>query len=679
MQLSLKRASLSIDDTPLRPAYDTGNIISAFSGVFMRFPILASISVLLVAGCTADDLPTQERVIAPILTTEQAMDEFTYARPLEARVTHVALDLDLDFEGKRVEGTATLDIQAADNASEIVLDSNGLVIGGIADGNGNALDYEIGESIPEKGEPITVQLGELTGPGLQQIVISYASGPEAEALQWLAPEQTAGGEYPFVFSQGQAILNRSWIPTQDSPGIRQTWEARITAPDPLTVVMSGISRGDPEELQAMEGESSRRAFEFTMDNSVPPYLIAIAAGNLEFAELGPRAGVWAEPEMIEAAAQELGDTEELIEAAEGLFGSYRWGRYDMIVLPPSFPYGGMENPVMTFLTPTFIAGDRSNNGLIAHELAHSWSGNLVTYSSCRDGWLNEGVTSYLENRISEEVYGADRANQEYALSYAALQEMVAQNGADNPNTAMRTPDGISPFDTAGEAIYDKGTVFLRTVETMVGRERFDEWMTNWFDNHAFQPATSEMFLADMRENLIGDDAELEEALMLDEWVYGTGLPDNAVAPGAEVFAEVDGASEVYAADGTLPQANEWSGWTAAEQRRFLESLPDDMSANQLATLNETLGLSQSGNNEVLFLWLEAALRNEYQPAVAQAEGFLGRVGRNKFVEPLFAALWSTGAWGQPIATRIYGETRDGYHSYTRGKVDPIVGYEASEG
>ncbi|GGD45478.1 aminopeptidase [Erythrobacter arachoides] len=629
---------------------------------------------LLAASCTADQLPEEERVIAPILTSAQAIDEFTYARPAEARVTHVALDLDLDFEARRVEGTATLDVQAAQGAREVVLDSNGLVIGGVTDGQGNDLQFTIGAADPgnaEKGEPITIQLGQSTGPDLQQVVIAYASAPEAEALQWLDPEQTAGGRYPFVFSQGQAILNRSWIPTQDSPGIRQTWEARITAPEPLTVVMSGISRGDPEEL-----ENGRRAFEFTMDNSVPPYLIALAAGNIEFAEVGARSGVWAEPEMLAAAAEEVGDTEELIDAGIGLFGEYRWGRYDMIVLPPSFPYGGMENPTLTFLTPTFIAGDRSNNGLVAHELAHSWSGNLVTYSSWRDGWLNEGVTSYIENRIVEQVYGEDRAEQEYALSFASLEDMVETNGADSPLTAMRTPDGTSPFDTAGEAIYDKGTAFLKTVEATVGREAFDEWLTNWFDSHAFQPATSEMFLASLREDLVAGDAELEERLMLDEWVYGTGIPDNVVRPDAAAFAEVDAAVTAYAASKALPQATTWRGWTAAEQRRFLAELPERLSADDLAALDRALSLSRSGNNEILFLWLEAALRNEYEPAVPQAREFLARVGRNKFVAPLFQALWDTGEWGQRIATGIYDDTRAGYHSMTRGNVDGIVGYEA---
>lgn len=642
----------------------------------MRFPALACVAALFVAGCSADDLPEQERVVAPILTSEEALDEFTFAQPLDARVTHVALDLALDFEGQKVEGVATLDIQKAEDATEIVLDSNGLVIGGITDGNGNELTYEIGENDPGKGEPITVQLGELTGPDLQQIVISYASGSSAEALQWLEAEQTAGGKHPFVFSQGQAILNRSWIPTQDSPGIRQTWEAKITVPDPLTVVMSGISRGDAEELEAADGQPARRVYSFVMENSIPPYLIAIAAGNLEFAELGPRSGVWSEPEMIEEAAAELVDTEAMINAAEGIYGPYRWGRYDMIVLPPAFPYGGMENPVMTFLTPTFIAGDRSNTGLIAHELAHSWSGNLVTYASWRDGWLNEGVTSYLTNRISEEVFGETRAMQERALEFAGVREALEALGEDNPRTALRTPPELNPLEYNSAIVYDKGALFLHTLESIIGRERFDEFMRGWFDRHAFEPATSEMFIADLREHVIADDAELEESLMLDAWVYGTGLPENVVQPDRQAFAAVDDAVTAYAADATLPTADAWAGWSAFEQRRFMEELPDDMSDAQLAALDEELGLSEAGNNEVLFLWLEAALRNEYRPVIPQAEEFLGRVGRNKFVEPLFKALWDTGAWGQPIATRIYDETRGGYHSYTRGQVDPIVGFAA---
>lgn len=648
---------------------------------FVSFLVLPFVFIL--AGC--GDLVSQDTgergKIAPILTSEEAFDDQTFAKPQEARVTHIDLDLAMDFDAKTIGGTATLDVLAADEADSIILDSNGLRVSSVTDEAGNALEFGLGETVEGKGEPLTIELpaqklereadlaeGDLAAT--HRIVVEYVSAPEAEALQWLSPEQTAGGEHPFIFSQGQAINNRTWIPTQDSPGIRQTWEATISAPEPLNVVMSGVVQGDPQEE-----DGNRRDFRFVMNNPVPPYLIAIAAGNIEFRELGPRSGVWAEPEVIEAAAQEVGDTEEMIDAGIALFGDYRWGRYDMIVLPPAFPYGGMENPVMTFLTPTFIAGDRSNNGLVAHELAHSWSGNLTTYSSWRDGWLNEGVTSYFENRIVEEVYGKDRAEQEYALSYAGLVGGIEDAGANNPGTAMRTPDEISPFETRGFAIYDKGTVFLRTVENIIGREKFDAWLTQWFDAHAFEPVTSEMFLADLREKLIGDDAELEERLMLNEWVYGTGLPENAWKPDEAAFAEVDGAVAAYASDAMLPDVDAWRGWTAAEQRRFLEELPQELSAEQLSALDTNLGLSQTDNNEVLFLWLEAALRNQYDPAVPQAERFLARVGRNKFVSPLFTALNDTD-WGKPIAQRIYAETRSSYHAYTRGNVDETLQYEA---
>ena len=657
-------------------------MIEIIKSTFAPARLLAAAFLFVLAACSTVPEAAQRNSasIAPILTSEQARDDQSFARPTEARVAHLALDLGLDFSAQTVSGTATLDILAQPDAREIVLDSNGLRIASIRDMAGNALPYRMGESVEGKGAPLTVQLPvdrlprdpALSADELaptHRIVVAYTSAPNAEALQWLSPEQTAGGAYPFLYSQGQAINNRTWIPTQDSPGIRQTWEARVTAPEDLNVVMSGVAVGDPEPAA-----NGRRAFRFAMENNVPPYLIAIAAGNIEFRALGPRSGVWAEPETIAAAAQEVGDTEALIDAGEALFGEYRWGRYDMIVLPPAFPYGGMENPVMTFLTPTFIAGDRSNNGLIAHELAHSWSGNLTTYASWRDGWLNEGVTSYIESRITEEVYGEERAEQEYALSYASLVEGVEEAGADNPNTAMRSPDAIGPFDTQGVAIYDKGTAFLRTVERIVGRERFDAWLTSWFAAHAFQPITSEMFLADLRRNLVGNDAALEQRLMLDEWVYGTGIPANVIAPDPQAFAEVDAAAAAYVRTGAL-DAGAWSGWTAAEQMRFLRELPEELSDAQLATLDRTLGLSGAGNNEVLFLWLEAALRNEYDPAVPQAERFLARVGRNKFVSPLFAALNGT-AWGRPIARRIYADTRDGYHAYTRSAVDRELEWNA---
>jgi aminopeptidase N len=603
-----------------------------------------------------------ERQVAPILTGADAVDSQTYARPEVARVTHVALDLDADFANRRMAGTATLDVQAAQGAREIVLDSKGLEIEAVTDAGGQPLRYALGTSDATKGAPLTIQFGAGAAPA--QIRIRYRSAPDAEALQWLTPQQTAGGRHPYLFSQGQAILNRTWIPTQDSPGIRQTWEARITAPAPLKVVMSG-ERLTPEGEDAGNG---RRAYRFRMDRPVAPYLIAIAAGDIAFRELGPRTGVWTEPAMLDRAAAELVDTERMVEAAERLYGPYRWGRYDVIVLPPSFPYGGMENPTLTFLTPTFLAGDRSLNGLIAHELAHSWSGNLVTNATWPDGWLNEGFTSYFENRIMEALYGPQRAAQEQALSFAEIESALAELGQNAPGTRLRDDSGA---DSSG-IVYDKGAAFLRTIERTVGRERFDAYLTSYFDRHAFQPMTTARFLADLRANLIRGDAALEQRLQLDRWAYQPGLPENVARPDPAAFAAVDRALAAYNAGGEAG-AVPYAGWTTAERLRFLNGLPREMPVTRLAGLDQAFSLSASGNSETLFAWLQLALANRYQPAVPAVERFLAGQGRRKFVSPLFETLWGEGEWGRPIAQRIYARTRPSYHSVTSSAVDRVLG------
>lgn len=625
----------------------------------MRF-LFAALSVsLALAGCNVPESgdPGAPKV-APVLDRPDAIDTQTFAKPLEARVNHVDLDLDLDFETKTVSGTAMIDIIADKGVDTVILDDDRLEIESVTDAEGKPLEYEVGEAVEGKGAPLSITMGDA-----REITIAY-SASDADALQWLSPEQTAGGDHPYLFSQGQATLNRTWIPTQDSPGIRQTWSARISAPEELTVVMSGLSQGDPEQL-----DDGRRAFTFAMDKPVAPYLIALAAGDIVFEELGPRSGVWSEPEMIEAAAKELEDTEAMIEAAEELYGPYRWGRYDMIVLPPAFPYGGMENPVMTFLTPTFIAGDKSLTGLIAHELAHNWSGNLVTNAVWGDGWLNEGVTSYFENRIIEQVYGKERAEQEAALSYANIEKTLADVGMDAPGTALHTKsDG---GELIGSAIaYDKGAYFLRTIEHEVGRDRFDAWLTQWFDNHAFQPATSQMILDDMMENLVESPEEAEK-LKLREWIFEPGLPDNVHKPDPKAFAEVDAAAAAFANDRKLDDLA-WESWTSAERQRFLANLPRALENAELAGLDEALQLSASTNNEELFLWLDLAMANRYEAAVPQTEQFLSRVGRAKFVRPLFTTLRDQGAWGQAIARRVYAKTRSSYHSVTQGGVDKVL-------
>ena len=630
--------------------------------------LAAGLAAALLTACSpaADDksqpqaAASGERMVAPVLTGADAVDSHSYAKPEVARVTHVALDLKTDFAAKTIGGSATLDVAAAPGAKEIILDTKGLQIQSVTDAKGAALPFALGAGDAKRGAPLTVQLN-----GAKQIKIAYMSAPGAEALQWLTPEQTAGKKQPFLFSQGQPTLNRTWIPTQDSPGIRQTWEARIVVPEPLKAVMSG-ERLTPEG-ETVEGG---RAFKFRMDKPVAPYLIALAAGDIAFQELGPRTGVYAEPATIAKAAAELVDTEKMVDAAEKLYGPYRWGRYDMIVLPPAFPYGGMENPTLTFLTPTFIAGDKSLNGLVAHELAHSWSGNLVTNAVWPDGWLNEGFTSYFENRIMEALYGPKRASQEAALSWADMEDALKELGATAPGTRLHD-DSDSEDGGASGIVYDKGSIFLRTIERTVGRDKFDAYLRSYFDRHAFQPMTSARFLADLRANLIKGDAALEAKLKLDDWVYQPGLPANAARPDPAAFAPVDEAVRAFAGGGAAP-ASPWTSWTTAERLRFLNGVPRELPQPRLAEMDRALKLTGSGNAETLFAWLQLALANRYEPAVPAAERFLMAMGRRKFVAPLFETLQKEGEWGRPIAQRIYAKARPTYHSVTSGTVDKAL-------
>jgi hypothetical protein len=430
--------------------------------------------------------------------------------------------------------------------------------------------------------------------------------------------------------------------------------------------MSG-ERLTPDGEAAGEG---RRAYRFRMDKPVAPYLIAIAAGDLVFRELGSRTGVWTEPAMLDRAAAELADTEKMVEAAEELYGPYRWGRYDVIVLPPSFPYGGMENPTLTFLTPTFIAGDKSLVGLVAHELAHSWSGNLVTNATWADSWLNEGFTSYFENRIMEAIYGPKRAQQEAALSFDDMEGAFKEEGKDAPVTRLHLAAAeANPAGGASGIVYDKGATFLRTMEKLVGRERFDAWLRSYFDRYAFQPMTSAKFLADFRENLVKGDKGLEDKLLLDQWVYQPGLPANVARPDPAAFASVDEAVAAFAAGGTAPA--EFDTWTTAEKIRFINSLPRKLPTTRLDQLNGKLRLNEAGNNEVLFAWLDLAVANQYDPAVPALERFLTVQGRRKFVRPLIEDLAKDKQWGRPIAARIYAKSRPSYHSVTTGDLDKL--------
>lgn len=632
----------------------------------MRILTLAlSATTMLVAPALAlSPLHAQTRQAAapaPILTTPEARDVWTHARPEIARVTHVALDLSVDFATRTLKGTATLDLLTAPGAKEIVLDDDGLAIARITDGAGRPLAYTVGKAEGEIGAPLTVTLN-----GARRIVVHYATAPGASALQWLDPALTAGKKKPYLFSQGQPINNRSWIPTQDSPGIRQTWEATLTVPADLVAVMSGERIDGAKGVPAGEG---RRRFRFRMDRPVPPYLIAMAVGDLAFKPVGPRAGVWTEPAMLDAAAAEVADVEKMIDAAQALYGPYRWGRYDMLVLPPSFPYGGMENPTLTFLTPTIITGDKSNVDVVAHELAHSWSGNLVTNATWSDSWLNEGFTTYFENRIMEAVYGKERAATDADLEWDGLKKDVADaGGAAAPTTRLHGDPGA----TFGQLDYFKGSTFLRTIEQTVGRARWDVYLRGYFDRHAFQPQTTAGFLADLRAHLIRGDRALEEKLELDRWAYQPGVPENAVHVQSATLKAIDAQLAAINAGGPAAAVDP-KGWSTQQWLRFLNGIDRRQTPARLKELDETLGLSASTNAYVLSAWGELAIANRYDPAIPAVERLVGSVGRGLLIYPIYKDLVAQGDWGKPIAQRLYAKYKAGYHPNVVAGVARILG------
>jgi leukotriene-A4 hydrolase len=623
--------------------------------------ILALAGACLIAACSSSTPANTEHT--PEAMPEIARDIHSYARPNEARVTHVALDLHADFAAKTLSGRSTLTLSRAAGAEQVILDTDDLTIESVADAGGRPLRFSVGDDNATLGRPLTVQLP----AGVSEIAVTYRTSPSAAALQWLTPEQTAGKQHPYLYSQGQAILTRTWIPTQDSPGIRQTYSARIVVPKPLRAVMSA-EQLTPDGVDVPEG----RRFEFRLTQPVPPYLIALGVGDIGLRTEGPRTGVFTEPAVLDDAAKEFVDLERMVTAAESLLGPYRWGRYDLLILPPSFPFGGMENPRLTFATPTILAGDKSLVSLVAHELAHSWSGNLVTNATWSDFWLNEGFTTYVESRIMEALYGKRIADMLLVLERRDLQDEITRlGGPTSPDTILRVNlEGRNPDDGMTQIPYAKGAALLRLLEQTFGREKFDPYLRSYFDRHAFHSITTDVFLQDVRAHLIANDTGLEQKLRLDEWVSKPGLPDNAPVPRSDALDLVAKQSQAFAS-GAHAASLSTKEWTTQEWQHLLNVLPERLSRAQLDDLDRTFRLSERRNSEILFSWLRIAIRNKYEPAFPSLERFLTSQGRRKFLRPLYEDLVRTD-WGKAMAKQIYAKARPLYHAVSTATLDPIL-------
>lgn len=583
---------------------------------------------------------------------DRRTDEHSYAEPLKVTTKSLALDLAVDFRAKTLAGTATLDLVWVDPAAQqLVLDTRDLTIAKVERLEGEAwkpAKFTLAKRDPIFGSKLTIEAARAA-----KVRITYRTVPAASGLQWMDRKLTANGKQPFMFSQSQAIHARSWVPLQDTPGIRFTYTARVRTPKQVVAVMSADN--DPNVVR--DGD-----YAFAMTEPIPSYLLAIAVGDLAFKKISDRCGVWAEPPVVDRAVAEFADTEAMIVAAEKLYGPYRWGRYDILLLPASFPFGGMENPRLSFITPTVLVGDKSLTSLIAHELAHSWSGNLVTNASWKDVWLNEGFTTYVEYRIVEVVYGKEMAEMELVMSQQGLKRRIAAIPKPGQKLRLDAAPGQDPDDMGGIA-YEKGQWFLYALEKLVGRAKFDPMLAKWFATNAFKSVTTDDFVTFVGAEL--QDKRVEP--IVKQWVDGDGIPSSAPMAESKRLQAIDSARSAWLAGGKLDTAK----WNTLERIHFLDGLPRTLEAKQLDALDAALVLTGTQNGEYAQRWYPLTIRSGYTRTRPAIVAFIERVGRRKLIMPIYAALVATPE-GKAFAQKTFARIKGNYHPLTAGAVAELL-------
>ena len=593
-------------------------------------------------------------------------DVHSQARPLEFVTRSFHLDLDVDFDAQVLRGHATLEVRRMDaQARELILDTRDLAIRSVHVARADSEDFKpVGFRLdPPKGE-LGSALRIAMPPDAARVRVNYATSPQASGLQWLRPEQTADGKAPFLYSQAQSIHARSMAPLQDTPWIRATYTASLRVPAGLVAVMA--AEGDPTNRKG------QREFRFRMPQPIPAYLLALAVGDLEFRAIGPRTGVWAEPSKIAAAAAEFEDAERMMTTAESLYGPYRWGRYDVLMLPPSFPFGGMENPRLTFMTPTVIVGDKSLVSVLPHELAHSWSGNLVTNATLRDGWLNEGFTTYLERRIMEAVYGKERAALEWGVGAQEMRLALDELGPGEEWRGELAPDLAGrPAEEGSDVAYEKGALFLYQLERRYGRSELDAFLHGWFQRHAFTSVTTPQFVGELQRLLMAKHPGRVDADFLSRWIDGTGIPADAEFVPSDRLARVDATRERWQQGVLATQALPAAQWTVQEWLHFLTRLPRPQPVTRLQELDRHFQLTASPNAEIAHAWFRLAIQSHYPGLEPALETYLTSIGRLKLIRPLYEDLLATPERAA-FSRRVYAKARPGYHAIAQRALDKIM-------
>jgi aminopeptidase N len=628
---------------------------------------------LLLAGSAYAATPTD---LEPI---QSGLDYHSFANIEQFRVTRLELDLRVDSNARVLRGVVGLLVKRLDpGATQLILDTRELTVTevtekaqGVLGATSKTETTWVGRPFHfERKDPILGQALVIELPPSKKLTefirIDYETSPTAPGLQWVAAKETAGRRQPFLFTQSEPIGTRSWIPLQDTPQVRMTYTAMIHTSSDVLAVMSAKN-----DLHGLGPPAKRNGeYAFVMPDAVPSYLIALAVGDLAFKATGPRTGIYADKSVIKAAADEFADAESMIEAAEKLFGPYRWDRFDILVMPPSFPARGMENPRLSFVTPTAIAGDKSLVSVIAHEIGGSWSGNLVTNATWRDLWLNEGFSDYLESRIMNIVYGEGREMMERVLGLKALREDLATRNPKDQWLAIDLRDR-DPEEAFSSVPYEKGRLFLTYLDVKFGRERFDAFLRGYFDHFSSKSVTSEQFVNYLQENLLDRFPGIVARDQVMAWAFGPGIPPDAVLPSWNAFAAVDAARAAWAGGKIAAKKLDSRAWVAQQWVYFLDDMPAELTTAQVAELDQTFGFARSANAEVVQRWLLLAIRHQYQPGFVRLEEYLRTVGRRTLIAPLYREMMKTPA-GATQARRVYALARPHYHPSAAAAIDAIV-------
>lgn len=611
-------------------------------------------------------------------------DDHSYANLDEINTIHLQLELEVDFAAQTIYGVARHQMKNR-GADTAIFDIKGLLIQKITlgeKGKEKETDFTIGPMDKDSlfGQALLVNVEAQTS----QVNIYYQTTEASAALDWLDTTLTSSQTKPFLYTQGQAILTRTWIPIQDSPANRFTYSADVKVPSDLLALMSA---------QNPTKRNTSGLYHFEMPKAIPSYLIALAVGDIGFQDFGSNCGVYAEKELLQTCAKEFEDLPQMMRAAEQLYGPYQWGRYDVLVLPYSFPFGGMENPMLTFANPTLLTGDKSLVSVVAHELAHSWSGNLVTNQSWSDLWLNEGTTVYFEERIMEALRGKEIADVLAQVEFGELKQTLLEMKADSTfkdsqlhlDLTNRDPD-IAMSDIA----YVKGAFFFRTLEARVGRQKLDAFLKNYFKQHAFQTISASQFTKYLESKLLKPN---NIHFNYQEWIYKPGLPANCVQIASPRLLKINTYIAAFNAGNNPFETKIKYKWIRKNGKRkkvktkttinysdhlvqewqlFIRGIDPNTSQQRLQRLDDKFQFSQSQNAEILCDWFVLAAQSNYIFDVQEElKRFLIKIGRRKFVLPIYEALAKTPK-GKQLALQCFHEAKAHYHSVTRGSVWKVL-------